>query len=160
MANRLYGDWDRFRHILVKLKHNHMQYDEVVLSMGRQISDRIRNLIVSGSLDLEPLVEDYRKTKSAEGYAGATLVRTQAFVNSIEIKDIKSDGESLTIFIGIAGGVTQTGISMNDLARFLEYGTENMIGRYPIRRSWEQMRKDVKEDVASRLVNSIRRTLH
>jgi hypothetical protein len=151
MANKLFGDWNKFQHVLYKLSENHDQYEGIIISIGEKITERIWDLIESQSIELEPLVEEYRQRKVREGYDERILIRTGDFLNSIAVTDIRGDGENLTVFIGVEDGVTETGISMKELAGYLEFGTEDMIARQPFFRSWEQIRKEVAREVSGRL---------
>jgi hypothetical protein len=159
MTNRLFGDWDKFRHILVKLSQNHNQYDYVIKSMGEKIAERIYELVEDQSIHLEALTKEYLSRKTKEGYDERTLIRKGDFLLSIKVIDIQSNGDELTVFIGVEDGMTTTKISMRTLAEFLEYGTEKMVGRHPILRSWEEMKRDVSNEVASRLKAEIRSDL-
>jgi hypothetical protein len=151
MANRLFGDWNKLQHVLNKLANNHDAYEGMIISMGEKITERIWDLIESQSIELEPLVEDYRQRKIREGYDERILIKTGDFLNSITITDINSDGDNLIVTIGVEDGTTETGLSMQELALYLEHGTETMIARQPFFRSWEQIRKEVSSEVASRL---------
>lgn len=158
MSN-LFGDWDKFKHVLNKLSKNAEQYQGIVISMSEKIVTEIWDLIESQSIELEPLVEEYRQRKISEGYDERTLIKTGDFLNSIDVLDISANGDELTVFIGVEDGVTETGLSMKVLAEYLEYGTENMVGRYPILRSWEAIKNDVQKEVADRLKAEIRSDL-
>lgn len=155
VSGSISGDWDKFNQILKDLKNNRREYQDVIEDVGYKIADYIKELILNQSIHLEPLVEDYRKKKIAEGYGDRILVRTQDFVNSIDVVDIKVQGYDIEIFISVEDGMTETGISMRDLAHYLEYGTENMTAREPIKKSWEHMKSEVIDEVMSNLKNII-----
>lgn len=149
--SELFGDWAKLKHTLRKLADNGGQYDQIVISMGHKIAEKIWDLIESQSIDLEPLKEDYLRQKVFDGFDERTLIKTGDFLNSIKVIDITSDGEDLTVFIGVEDGMTVTGISMNELAYYIEYGTVNQPARMPFARSWEAMKAEVSSEVSSRL---------
>ena len=147
----IFGDWDKFAQTLNALQDNTEAYKTVVRQMGAEIVERIWDLIESQSIDLEPLVEEYRRQKVFEGYDERILIRTGNFLNSINVTDIKVSGYDIEVKIGVDGGTTETGLSMHELASFLEYGTSKMQGREPFRKSWDAMKEDVKGEIMSQL---------
>ena len=155
VVGSVYGDWDKLDRILNNLKNNRRDYHAVIQDVGQDIADRIKELILTQGIQLEPLVAEYRRRKLAEGYGDDILVRTHDFVNSIQVVDIQPQGYDLDIFISVEDGMTQTGITMKELAEFLEYGTSKMTGREPFKKSWEEMKEDVKSEVSQRLKNII-----
>jgi HK97 gp10 family phage protein len=155
MPSKLFGDWNKFRHVLEKLADNADQYQGIVQSMADKIVEKLWDIIEQQAIELEPLKEEYRQRKIAKGYDERILIKTGDFLNSLAVLDIQSDGDSMTVFIGVEDGETKTGISMRELAEYLEYGTENMIGRHPMQRSWEQMKSEVESEVASKLKSAI-----
>jgi hypothetical protein len=158
-GSKLFGDWDKLQHVLRKLSENGDQYQGIVYSMADKIVEKLWELIESQAIEMAPLKEEYLKRKIAEGYDERIAIRTGDYLNSLQVTDIQSDGESLTVFISVEDGVTQTEISMKDLANYLEYGTSNQPARYPMTRSWEAMKAEVQSEVASRLKGEIRSDL-
>ena len=157
--SELFGDWNKLKRVLHNLNNNHQQYEQVIISMGNKITERIWDLIESQSIFLEPLQEEYKKRKIAEGKDERTLIRSGDFLNSIQVIDIRSDGEELTVFIGVEDGITETGIPMRELAEYIEYGTVNQPARMPFQRSWEEMRNEVANEVMNQLKEKIEVTL-
>lgn len=155
VVGSVYGDWDKLDNILNSLKNNRREYHDVIRDVGQDIADRIKELILTQGIQLEPLVAEYRKRKLAEGYGDDILVRTQDFVNSIQVVDIQPKGHDLDIFISVEDGMTRTGITMMELAEFLEYGTSKMTGREPFKKSWDEMKEDVKSEIMQRLKDII-----
>lgn len=155
VVGSVYGDWDKLDSILKNLKNNRREYQDVIQDVGQDIADRIKELILTQGIHLEPLVAEYRAKKIAEGYGDDILVRSKDFVNSIQVVDIQPRGYELDIFISVEDGMTRTGISMKELSEFLEYGTSKMTGRAPFEKSWEEMKEDVKSEVQQRLKNII-----
>jgi hypothetical protein len=151
MPNKLFGDWNKFERVLKNLSNNSSQYQGVIISIGEKITERIWDLIESQSIELEPLVEEYRQRKIREGYDERILIKTGDFLNSIKVTDIESNGDDLIVHISVEDGTTETGISMKELAGYLEYGTSDMIARQPFLRSWEEMKNDIQREVADRL---------
>lgn len=149
--SELFGDWDKTRHILNKLATNHNQYEEVIRSMGYKIAERVWDLIESQELDMAPLEEAYRARKVAEGKDDRILIRRGDFLNSIKVLDITSNGDEMTVFIGVEDGITETGIRMEELAYYIEYGTENQPARMPFQLSWEAMRNEMAREVQDRI---------
>lgn len=151
MTSALFGDWSKLKHVLRKLSENGNQYQSIVTSMADDIVTRIWDLIEQQAIELEPLVEEYRKQKVAEGYDERILIKTGDFLNSIAVTDIETNGDDITVFISVDDGVTNTGISMKELAYYIEYGTVNQPARMPLHRTWEEISQSVKSEVASRL---------
>lgn len=149
--SELFGDWGKAKHIFNKLATNHDQYERVIESMGHEIAERLWDIIESQSIDMAPLQEAYRARKVAEGYDERIVIKTGDFLNSLKVTDIQSDGENMTVFIGVEDGMTESGISMQELAVYIENGTVNQPARMPITLSWEAMRADVTSEVSSRL---------
>jgi hypothetical protein len=159
MPSKLFGDWNKFNRTLNKLANNASQYQGVVQSMSDKIVENLWDIIESQSIYLEPLKEEYLRRKIAEGYDERILIRTGDFLNSLQVLDIQSDGDSMTVFIGVEDGETKTGISMRELSYYLEFGTEKMVGRHPMLRSWEVMKAEVEREVADKLKASIQEVL-
>ena len=159
VTGEIYGDWDRLDRILKSLQRNRREYHDVIMDVGEEIADRIKELISSGSLNLEPLVAEYRAQKLADGYGDTILVRTGDYVNSIQVVDIEPKGYDMDVFISVGDGMTRTGISMQELAEFLEYGTSKMTGREPFKKSWEEMKSDIIAEVEQRLTAIIKEDL-
>lgn len=151
MSSELFGDWEKLKHVLRKLADNPHQYEHIVISMADKIVERIWDLIESQSIELEPLVEEYRQRKVAEGYDERILIRTGDFLNSIQVTDIQTNGDDITVLISVEDGRTETGISMKELAQYIEYGTSNQPARMPLHRTWEEIRHSVKKEVMERL---------
>lgn len=159
ITGETYGDWDKFAQTLQALKENTEAYHNVIKQMGEEIATRIWDLIESQSIDLEPLKEDYRRKKIAQGYGNDILIRTGDYLNSIDVTDIRVSGYDIEVEIGILDGTTSTGISMKELAKYLEFGTSKMVGRMPIHKSWEAMSGEVKSEVRSQLLAIIKEDL-
>lgn len=155
VTGKLTGDWDRLDRVLKGLRDNRRAYHDVIMDVGDEISERIKQLISSGELNLEPLVAEYRAQKLKDGYGDTILVRSGDYVNSIQVVDIKPKGYDMDVFISVGDGMTRTGISMQELAEFLEYGTSNMTGREPFKKSWEEMKSDIVATVEQRLKDII-----
>jgi len=150
-TSRLFGDWDKFRHILTKLSDNEEQYFAVGRSMGDKIAEKIWDTIESQEPDFAPLVEEYRQQKIREGYYDRIMIRTGDYLNSIQVTNVESNGDQLSVFVGVEGGKTETKLDMTELAQFLEYGTSKMPARFPITQSWDIIKDEVKKEVADRL---------
>ena len=149
--SRIFGDWDKFRRVLVNLKDNREQYFAVGESIGRKIAQRIKEIIEAQEPDFAPLVEEYRQRKIREGYDERIIIKTGDYLDSITVKRVESAGDELFVFVGFEDGITETGLRMTELAEFLEYGTSKMPARYPITQSWEIMKNEIKKEVAERL---------
>lgn len=159
ITGELYGDWDKLERKIKALQNNRREYHDVIMDVGESISDRIKSLISGGELDLEPLVAEYRARKTQDGYGDNILVRSGDFVNSIQVVDIQPKGYDLDVFVSVGDGMTRTGISMQELAEFLEYGTSKMTGREPFKKSWEEMKRDIISEVEQRLSQIIKEDL-
>lgn len=151
VSGEIYGDWDKFERILKNLRDNRESYQHVIRYIGEQITERIWDLIESQSLDMKALVQEYEFRKIKEGHDERILIRTGDFLNHIQITDIQVNGYDMMVHIGVEDGITKTGISMKDLAYYLEYGTKEMPAREPFKKSWDEMRNDVRSEVSERL---------
>lgn len=151
----LTGDWDKFRKILNNLQDNQEQYKDVGIEIGHKIAERIWDILESQQPSFAPLAEEYRKQKIREGWDERITIRTGEYLNSIKVLRIESSGDSLSVFIGVEGGKTETGLDMTELAKYLEYGTSRQPARYPITQSWEIMKNDITRECASRLKSII-----
>ena len=155
MSGEIFGDWDKLEQTLKALAKNNEAYKRVIRDISEKITEAIWDLIESQSIELEPLVKEYEFRKIKEGYDERILIRSGDFLNSIQVTDVRVRGYDIQVHIGVEDGMTQTGISMKDLAYFLENGTEDMPARQPFKKSWEEIRKDVKEEVGNRLKSVI-----
>lgn len=155
VSGELYGEWDKLDRILKNLQNNRREYHDAVRIVGEKISEAIVQLIESQSLDMQPLVKEYAAKKRMEGTDPRILIRTKDFLNSIQVTDIQADGYDMMVQIGVVDGMTVTGIRMQELAYYLEYGTRNMPARAPFQKSWEKMREDVKDEILGRLKSII-----
>lgn len=156
MANsEVYGDWDEVKRILRDLNDMDGTYEDVIVEMGHKIADKVKELIASQSIYLEPLDKEYRQQKAKEGHDGRTLISTGDFLESIEVTDIQIGADDIEVFISIKDGVTETGISMRELAQYIEYGTRNQPARLPFTRSWEAMKSEVMTEVTNKLRSKI-----
>lgn len=151
----LFGSWGKFQRMLTKLEDNPEQYFRVVESMGEKITERIWDIIEGQEIYLEPLTKEYEFRKAKEGYDERTLIRTGDYLNSIKVIDITSSGDSLEVTIGVEDGTTETGISMKQLALYIEYGTQDQPARMPFQRSWEVMKRDVEQEISERIYAKI-----
>lgn len=154
--SQLFGDWKKFRHVLTKLSENADQYQGLVISMSDKIVERLWDIIESQSIDMAPLNENYLTWKTNKGLDERTAIKTGDYLNSLSVLDIQSDGDSLTVQIGVEDSTREDGISMREVAYYLEYGTHDQPARMPLHKSWEEMKRDVMNEVNSRLKAEIR----
>ena len=159
VTGTVYGDWDKLNRILHNLSDSNNEHQDVVEDLGNEVADRIYQAISNQEIDLEPLVEEYRKRKQQAGYGNDILIRTSDYVNSIDVTDVQVQGHDIKVTIGIMDGTTETGLSMQELAYYLEYGTEDMVGRRPIEKSWEHIKEDIKAEAERRIREIIRSDL-
>lgn len=153
--SELYGDWEELKRILHNLSDMDSTYEEIIIDMGHKIAEKVKELISTQSIYLEPLEAEYRQQKAMEGQDGRTLIRTGDFLDSIEVVDIQVSGDDVEVFISVKDGVTETGISMRELAQYIEYGTRNQPARLPFTRSWEAMKSEVMNETMNRLSSEI-----
>jgi hypothetical protein len=151
--SELYGDWDKALKTFQNMKGlstSDMAYE--IIDTGDAIADRIKEYIESQDLALQPLTEEYLNRKVSEGYDPRILIRTGEFVDNIEVTDVDESDNTAMVFVSVKDGTTSTGISLKELAEFLEYGTSRMPARYPFTLSWEKMRGEIKRNVARRMM--------
>lgn len=160
MANiELYGDWDRVKRVLRNLQDNTDEYHEVAIRIGEYVADKVREYIESQKLMLAPLDKEYRRGKIKAGGDPRILINTGEYVDSIKVVDIDIRGDEIDVFISVEDTVTKTGISMKELAAYLEFGTRRMPARLPFTQSWLLMKEDVRNKANEELKDIIRRDL-
>lgn len=155
----LYGDWEKAKRILRNLSDNTEEYHAVAIAMGELVADKVREYIESQKLILAPLDREYREGKIKAGGDPRTLIYTGAYVDSIKVTDIDIRGDEIDVFISVEDSVTRTGISMKQLAAYLEYGTSRMPARLPFTQSWLLMKEEVRKRANEELKAIIRRDL-
>lgn len=110
-------------------------YDETLKQLGKEIADKVVNHIRAQDLNWKPLAVATANRK------GSNLIYmdTQKYVRSIR-RNIRSQGadkRKLTIKVA---GKHPSGLSMQQLAMYLEYGTSTI----PSRPLWRPVFKEVK----------------
>lgn len=153
--SELYGDWGKLKNILHNLKDIDDEYESVIKEMGEKIAERVKSLIASQSIYLEPLEKEYLAQKQSEGRDERTLISSGEFLDSIKVIDIEIGDDSIDVFIGVEDGMTETWIPMKELAYYIEYGTENQPARMPFARSWEEMKAEITNEAMSKLKSRI-----
>lgn len=142
--SKVYGDWKKLKKALNNLGKFTDDIQEVGKKAGEYVELKIKDNIENQSLNLAPLAQEYWRRKIAEGYDPRILIRTGEYLDSIKIVDIQETGNGISIFVGVEDGITETGISMSELATYIEYGTRKQPARLPITQSWEKMRSEVR----------------
>lgn len=155
----LYGDWDKAKRILRDLSNNTKEYHEVAVELGEYIAQKVKENIESQKLALAPLDREYREGKIKSGGDPRTLINTGEYVDSIKVTDIDIRGDEIDVFISVEDSVTRTGISMKELAAYLEYGTRRMPARLPFTQSWLLMEDEIKRKASAELKAIIRRDI-
>lgn len=150
----LTGNWGQVNSALYNLSRT-KNYDKVLTTIGNLVVNRIKQNIMSQSIQLVPLQEEYKRRKIAAGHDPRILISTGEFLNSIVVKDVQSSGDSFSITVGVEDGSGSNGISLEELAYYIEYGTSKQPGRFPFTLSWEEMRSRVSNE----LINQISVTL-
>ncbi|MMZ51273.1 hypothetical protein D1872_130080 [compost metagenome] len=146
MTSGLYGNWGAINVHLRNLQRANYK-DKVLKPIGELIAQRVRQNIMQQRLAFEPLVEEYLSRKIAQGYDSRILAKTETFVDAIEVKDIQSSGNSFNVIVGVKDGSEQeSGISLEELSYYIEYGTDRQPARYPFTLSWEEMRGRVTNE--------------
>lgn len=151
VTSSLTGDWDKAIRVLRELQRQGNEYKEEVRKIGEEVARKVKSLIESQALDLEQLDSDYLRKKTSEGDDTRILIRTSQFINSIQVTDIQASANGINVKISVMDGTTETGISMIELASFLEYGTSKMPARKPFEKSWEEMKEEVTNEARERL---------
>jgi hypothetical protein len=105
---------------------------QILLEVLSSTADWLRASILAGTLDLVPLRETYVKWKIKQGFDENPLVATEEYVNAIQLRR-DSDG---TPYVGVPDMPHSGGVSMKDLALFLEFGA-----RSPARPHYEPARQ-------------------
>lgn len=149
MSSYLYGDWEELKRRVRGLSDNNSSYKDAVRNVGDGIAEKIRSYIESQALDFAPLQEEYLAAKVSQGGDPRILIRSGAYAESIKTVRDEERAMDLFMFISIEGGTTETGISMQELAEYIEYGTSRQPARLPITQSWEQMKNDVQREIGS-----------
>lgn len=149
------GDWDKAVEMLKGLRNMQEKYKEIVKQISKEVAITVSDLIESQGIDMASLDAEYAKNKKERGRDGRILISSRNFVDNIEVKSITVTGSSINVKVGVLDGTTETKITNEKLAQFLEGGTSNMPKREPFKKSWEKMRTEIKEEVRKDLINAI-----
>lgn len=150
MSSGLFGNWGQINVHLNNLKRAKIK-EKPLLGVGAILAEQIRRNIEEQRIDFVPLSPEYAARKAARGGDSRILIDTHQYVDSIVVKDLEVEGDTFRIVVGVADGEMDTGISLSELAYYIEYGTHKQPGRYPFTLTWEQMREKLKQEIVSQI---------
>lgn len=123
----LFGDWSRlalwFKRI--KFRATSSGFEDDFKEIGIWVRDRVQHHIDNQSLPWEPLKLSTRTRKGHD----RVYIDSGEFRRSIELKVKKSGPFSMEIEVIPVGTHSQSGLSMHQLASYLEYGTPTAVAR-------------------------------
>lgn len=149
--SELYGDWDKLFNALYNMQDMKGKLADAVVETAKTVEINIKSFIENQEIDLVPLTEEYLRRKVAQGYDPRILIKTNQYLESIAVTDIEISNRNITIFVGVIDGATSTGISLAELAYYIEYGTFRQPARLPFTKSWERMRADIQKEFIDRI---------
>lgn len=157
---RTTGQWEELQRRLSRLRRNEKDYLRIMNNLAVKTQTSIQQKLIQGELNLAPLTLAYALEKRSQGFTGEITIRTSHYVNSIRVKSININGSDIEVNIGFVGGVTDTGLSIMELAKFLEYGTSKMTARKPFLKAWEAVEREIKETARDLIIAELRRDLY
>lgn len=134
---RLVGQWDKLRKVFRNLTSGNIIKEEELQNFGKAIEQRVIQHINSQDLGWSPLSQVTIRKKGHE----KIFLDKRDFVKSIKVSVSKKGLLVRTIMVRPEGIHTNSGLSMATLAKFLEYGTKNMVAR-PL---WRPTIKEVSQ---------------
>jgi hypothetical protein len=140
----LYGDWNKLNAYLNRLTTARGRLNRILGEIGIEIEQRVKSAFESQDFPeaVPPLKEKYLNWKIANGFDERIGFKTGEMVDSLEVSDVKEEGDSLVVFI------TTT---KQDEAIYLEFGTSRQPGRPVWQIVWREMRAEIPEQLISHI---------
>lgn len=152
-----YGDWAKAGVVLKGLQVKLMPLAKAKLDeQGQLVLEKIQGHIDNQDLNWKPLSSSTVHRKGDD----TIFVETGTLRNGISVRKIKSAKDDYTIFVGASPWKKHapSGLSMNDVLIYLEYGTSRIPPRplvqptfeeleSRLKREWEEFIKDLLEGV-------------
>jgi len=150
MGVELYGDWgkwDRWAKDRINGITDQKKLKSAMLSVGQRIQNKIQNHIDKQDLGWVPLSPaTVRKKGSTQIY-----VETGEYRNSIKTVVEESGPDSWELIVKPEGTHMSSGLDMQVLGRFLEYGTSKM----PARPLWRPVSAEVERMSMKQLIKAM-----
>lgn len=131
------GDWKRAGVIMsVAQKNLDPMIKSTLKECGEMVLSKMKEHIDSQDLGWQPLASSTVKIKGSD----QIYVESGTLYNSLSVRFIKSAGDTV-IFVGASPWKTHknSGLNLNTLMGYLEYGTNKMPARPLIRPTWDEM---------------------
>jgi hypothetical protein len=141
MGVRFTGPWDKVKLWLRRAATGSVgkQANEQLQAVGEETVKRVKKHIQSQDLGWPPLS---RETIRKKGHP-KIYVDSGAFVSNIKMQ-VKEGRFKTTIFVGPTQQSTRTGLTFQQLAAYMEYGTSRMPARPVWRPSYDEVKADNK----------------
>lgn len=122
-----YGDWDSLAEWRRNLKSDKWKSKFVrkLETLGRAIRDRVKGHIRDQDLEWVPLSD---VTVDLKGGSETIYVHTSSYYNKINAKVTPTSGEGMELVVTVSGK-HPSGLSMQQLAAILEYGSSTVPAR-------------------------------
>ena len=116
--------------------------NETLVAFAESVAEDVKKTVEEQKLKWAPLSPEYLKHKKDKGLDERILIATRDYLDN-GIGVYKKDNY---VVVGpLPGKHKDSDLSYQDLAMFLEYGTENM----PARPLWRPLRAEAKEKIKS-----------
>jgi HK97 gp10 family phage protein len=115
---------------------------------------QLKDAISNQTLSLVPLSEDYFNRKMSEGLDSRTLIATGEYLNKLRMKEVTGSNNEVLFFVGAfeEDQHEASGLSMAQLATYLEHGTSRM----PARPHFEPVFKRMKDSIIKQITDAIK----
>lgn len=152
----LFGDWSRVNSFLTKVANLTKSSREILEEIGNLIEIRIKQNIENQSLNLPPLTKKYAEEKARKGLDPRILIATREYVENIKVLDIKKEGNTLILFVGVPSGEKHhSGLSFAELAYYIEYGTVKSPARPAFTLTWKELREEINPIYIKKLAEEL-----
>lgn len=142
---KMTGDWKKagiyLKNLAVKLRP---AFELLFYEDGEFILKEIRGHIDKQDLNWKPLAE---RTVELKGGDDTIYIETGELYNGLSVRRIKSTTKGTTLFIGASPWKKhkESGLKLNDLMIWLEYGTDKMVARPLIQPTYEEVQEILKK---------------
>ena len=139
------GDWDLAEKVLTGLPGKiYPAFSAYVDEVGKLFIDTVVGHIDRQDLPWTPLAQ---RTIEIKGGSTTILVESGFFRDNIKAIKIKQSKDTYDIFVGASDSdYHPSGMSMNDLMVWIEYGTDRMPPRPLIGPSWDEISSKVTKE--------------